>query len=175
MGVDKATLKYHGAPQVDHVADQLKTCCSEVFVSTYSGSKLMTTFAVLVDQFDFKSPINGILSALQFNPNVAWLAVAVDMPNVDMDVFKHLIQQRDKLKLATCFYNRIERFPEPLLTIWEPAALKPLQAFVAGGQLSPKEFLRNHDVKLIEPADHLHLLNINSPEELERYRRLNTS
>jgi molybdopterin-guanine dinucleotide biosynthesis protein A len=171
MGVDKATLQYHGTPQVDYVPEQLKTCCNQVFISTYPGSNLTTTFPLLLDRFEFKSPLNGILSALHFNPDVAWLAVAIDMPNVNTVVLKDLIQRRDRSKLATCFYNPIERFPEPLLTIWEPAAFKPLMAFIGTGQISPKEFLGNHDVNLIEPDNHIHLLNINSPEELERYRR----
>jgi molybdopterin-guanine dinucleotide biosynthesis protein A len=171
MGVDKSTVQYHGAPQVDYLAEQLKTSCNAVFVSTYLGSKLRTSFPLLPDRFDFKSPLNGILSALHFNPGVAWLAVAVDMPNVNTIVLKDLIRQRDKSKLATCFYNHIKHFPEPLLTIWEPAAFKPLMAFVGAGQISPKEFLAKHDVKLVESDGHVHFMNINTPEELERYRR----
>ena len=77
----------------------------------------------------------------------AWLTVAVDMPFVDELALERLVAGRDKTKMATCYYNRETRQPEPLLTLWESIAYNPLLSFAENGNISPREFLKTHPVK----------------------------
>jgi molybdopterin-guanine dinucleotide biosynthesis protein A len=166
MGRDKGLVHYHGKEQREHLFDLLQVHCSKVFTSSYPGQNIPEELNPLVDAYELRSPINGILSAFKKFPDVAWLVVAVDMPNVDQSVLKLLTDNRDQNKIATCFYNPEEKLPEPLLTLWEPSALPLLLKFVEKGKISPRDFLNQHDVKLIQPPDVSIFRNINSPDEL---------
>lgn len=166
MGIDKSTLDYHGQPQLNFMVELLSKFCDTVLVSTGKGQGLNS----LSDRFEIAGPMNGILSALTVHPKNAWLVVAVDMPNVNVDAIKSLIAHRDPSKLATCFFNSAENFPEPLLTIWEPTAAQPLMKFVEAGKISPRGFLQANDVKLVQASDPSILLNINSPDEYKKFK-----
>jgi molybdopterin-guanine dinucleotide biosynthesis protein A len=171
MGVDKSTIRYHGQTQLHYLHGELCKVCNDVYISIGRDQIIEQGLTALPDQHDIQGPINGILTALNFRPDRAWLCVAIDMPNVNESVLKTLISQRDPGKVATCFYNASENFPEPLLTIWEPKAHLFMQAFITTGNKSPKLFLQKNDVKIIEPSDPTIFLNINYPDEHEKFNR----
>lgn len=166
MGKDKSMLEFHGKPQREYLFEQLSEHCAKVFTSCRAGQGVSDQLNPLVDDFDLHSPMNGILSALKRFNNVAWLSVAVDMPHVDSEVLKFLIDKRNTQKVATCFYNAQEKFPEPLLTIWEPAAYPLLLQFVNKGKASPREFLESHSIQLVNAPDNIIFTNINYPDQL---------
>ncbi|HEY0770437.1 MAG TPA: NTP transferase domain-containing protein [Sphingobacteriaceae bacterium] len=171
MGTDKSTLNFHGQPQLDHMIGLLTQVCKSVFVSARKEQALRSDVNYLLDQFDIQGPMNGIRTALESNPQVAWLIVAVDMPNVGHPALRELIVNRDPSKLATCFFNEHKKWPEPLLALWEPAARMPIQRFVRDGKNSPRDFLSSHHVNMIQPVDPSILLNVNSPEDLLNFRK----
>lgn len=165
MGRDKALLEFHGVPQREYLRRILARCCDEVFLSCRPDQAVDAGWNVVVDVFDFRSPLNGIMSALQQYPDRSWLAVAVDMPRVDDAILLQLVEARDPEKIATCFYNPVRKMPEPLLTIWEPAALAVLQRYVAGGTTGPQHVLNNEVIQAIQPLDADIFLNVNYPTD----------
>lgn len=166
MSMDKGVLAYHGKPQREYLFELLSKYCDKVFTSCRAEQQVLAGLNPLVDEFDLQGPMNGILSAFKKSNNVAWLVIAVDMPNVNGEVLELLISKRDTQKVATCFYNAEEEFPEPLLTLWEPTAYPLLLEFVEKGNLSPRDFLKNHPVQLVSPPDKGIFKNINSPDQL---------
>jgi molybdopterin-guanine dinucleotide biosynthesis protein A len=116
------------------------------------------------------SPLNGILSAFRKAPDSAWLSVPVDMPHVDANVLKYLIDHRDPSKLATCFVDSDGRDPEPLLTLWEPRAAESLLLHYQSGNVSARNFLRKHDINMIKAPSEKIYENVNTREDLFRFR-----
>jgi molybdenum cofactor guanylyltransferase len=161
MGRDKSGIVVHGKPQREYLLDELNAVCKRSFISSKHDAP-----GVIVDSFNIDSPLNGIISAFHYAPGVAWLAVAVDMPYVDRKVLSMLIDARNPGKLATCFYNKETNLPEPLLTIWEPASLEPLRKFAEAGRISPRDFLSQHSVHLLEPPDPKVFYNMNTPGDI---------
>ena len=96
----------------------------------------------LPDQFDFESPLNGILTAFAHDSIAAWLTVPVDMPLIDVEIIAYLLKKRDTNKVATCFFDSDGKNPEPLITIWEPRAYPLLLSFQKSGKISPRDFLK---------------------------------
>ncbi|MFZ2905726.1 MAG: molybdenum cofactor guanylyltransferase [Cyclobacteriaceae bacterium] len=168
MGHDKNVISYHGKPQREYLADLLKPFCSEVYWSVPKGTKATNT--LIPDHFDLASPLNGILSAFHFDPQAAWLTVPVDMPNIDTKIIQYLIKHRDMHCDATCFLDSEGENPEPLFTIWEAKAKPVLFDFFNSGNKSPRQFLTDHDVRMLRAPKTI-LININSPEELAEYLR----
>jgi molybdopterin-guanine dinucleotide biosynthesis protein A len=170
MGSDKALIAYRAKSQREVLFDTLARNCEKVFTSSNTDQDVPPALNPIVDQYDIKGPMNGILSAFKKFSDKAWLIVAVDMPCVDDNVLGQLILARNASMVATCFYNEEQKFPEPLLTLWEPLAFPLLLKWVQDGHVSPKHFLANHDVQLVKPHDQKIFLNVNSPDDIDRYR-----
>jgi molybdopterin-guanine dinucleotide biosynthesis protein A len=167
MGKDKGLLTYHHKPQREYLFELLSKYCEVVFTSCRSDQKMPDTLNPVVDHYAFESPLNGIMSAFGKYPDKAWLIVAVDMPYVNENALGFLIKHRDPQKVATCFYNAEAKLPEPLLTLWEPLAYPLLLKFLEEGKISPRDFLKRNDVKMIDPPEEGTLMNVNSPEDLQ--------
>jgi len=168
MNKDKALLDYHGKPQQEHAFELLETVCDNVFVSSRDEEQSNEVgYASISDKFIGLGPYGGILSAFMYEPNVAWLVVAVDLPFLDKATIANLVSSRNSSKLATCFIDPKNEFPEPLITIWEPKAYPQMLNFLSKGYSCPRKVLINSEVEVITERDAHALTNVNTPEELD--------
>ena len=103
-----------------------------------------------------------VKTAEQF-PDSAWLITACDLPLLTTETITELLSQRDPSKIATAFRLAQNDYPEPLMTIWEPAAAK-LRQFLTKGNKRLIDFLKQSEVKIIRPSDPGALFNMNDPE-----------
>lgn len=170
MQKDKGLLRYHGLDQRTHVHQLLRKYCAEVFVSCNATqvAEVANKLPYLEDCFLNLGPKGGILTALQYNPNAAWLAVACDLPFLSADTLAYLVQHRDPTKMATAFYDSEGKFAEPLLTIWEPRSYPQLLQFLSLGYSCPRKALINSDVKLLNIPNAAELRNVNDPVAYEQ-------
>lgn len=169
MGHNKSLIRYHNKPQREYLFDLLNKFCVKVFTSCRTSDEIPPHLQPLPDCFDIESPLNGILSAFEMQKDVAWLSIAVDMPLVDDKTIEYLISHRNTAHMATCFFDSEGKNPEPLLTIWEPAAAKPLRNFFKTGNVSPRAFLQQSPVNIIKAMNANVLTNINSTDELNAF------
>ncbi len=168
MGRDKSLLNYHGKAQKDYIFDILSQYCDKSFFSVQNSDYQENT---IKDTFLNLGVLGGILSAFRFNPRVAWLAVAVDMPDVHEAVISELVRCRNPKKMATAFHNPETNFPDPLVTIYEPKAYQRLLAFLGMGYSCPRKTLIHSECEIILPKNPDILLNINTLEEFEAYQK----
>lgn len=162
MGADKSVMVYHGVPQRVYLFNLLGRYCNEVFTSCRRDQQVPSHLNPLYDSLGVAGPMNGILSAFQYK-NCPWLVVAVDMPFISPDATEVLLNGRDRTRLATCFMNPQSGQPEPLFTVWERESFPFLANFAESGKISPRDFLKTHPVKMIDPPDGKILTNVNYP------------
>ncbi len=167
MGTDKSLLNYHGLSQRDYLFQLLNKFCPSVYFSSrqeqaISENAIIDTLAI--------SPISGILSAFEYNPQTPWLVLACDMPLVNEEALQLLIKHRNPEKTATAFYNPEINAPEPLITIYEPTAYPLLIKYMEAGNKSPKIFLQNNDVQLIDVEEKGFLMNVNTRTAFDDYQ-----
>jgi molybdopterin-guanine dinucleotide biosynthesis protein A len=167
MGRDKGSIHYHGVSQRVFAARLLSEWCQEVFVSCRNeqAPMLEPELRPLVDTFENLGPIGGILTALHFKPDAAWLVVACDLPFLSRDALRALVEARNTSKVATAYQNPDNQMPEPLIAIYEPQSNLGLLDSVKNGQNCPRKFLLNSDCNLIMPETPDVIANINTPEE----------
>ena len=110
-------------------------------------------------------PFGGICSAFQKDPNSAWFVLATDLPFVNDELIKWLLQKRNPSKVATAIKGKNKEFMEPLITIYEPKAYPILLQYLSQGYSCPLKMLINNDVEIVEVDDDL-IRNINTPEDL---------
>jgi molybdopterin-guanine dinucleotide biosynthesis protein A len=170
MGRDKGLLQYHGVAQREYLFSMLGKFCSAVFTSCKDLNSVPANLNPIADKFPFEGPLNGILTAFFHDANAAWITVPVDMPLINEKVIGYLLKNRDPRKIATSFFDSEGKNPEPLVTVWEKHAYHPLLAFYKEGNKSPREFLKRERSNVIEIPDAKALLNINTLEELEKFK-----
>jgi molybdopterin-guanine dinucleotide biosynthesis protein A len=169
MQRDKATLSYHGKPQVQWAYELLSEFCAATFVSVRPDQRDEPTRAGLPQIVDLRpgiGPVAGISAALMQHPKAAWLVVACDLPFLTAATLEHLIAHRDPQRIATAYRSAHDGLPEPLCAIWEPAAREPLLAYVDAGKQCPRKFLINANTQLLDLPNATALDNVNTPQEL---------
>jgi molybdopterin-guanine dinucleotide biosynthesis protein A len=167
MGQDKGSMNWHGVKQREYIADLLSNFCSETFISCRDEQQITdTTYPLLLDAYTGIGSYGAILSAFQKNSNAAWLVVACDLPLIDEATLEYLISNRNKNAIATTFESPHDGLPEPLITIWEPAAYTHLLELLDEGYTCPRKALMRHtDVSILKaPAPNV-LMNANTPED----------
>ncbi|MCX2679938.1 NTP transferase domain-containing protein [Galbibacter sp. EGI 63066] len=168
MGSDKSLIAYHGIPQRIHLCQLLEKACDKVFMSIRKDQKgeFSDTSNFIVDQDIHKGPYNGLLSAHEYDKNVAWLVLACDLPLIDEEAIQALVKKRDRQRYATAYALLSRKLPEPLCAIWESKALAESKCRLAEGKgFGPRKFLLDHGVKMIYPKRSSVLMNANSAEE----------
>ncbi len=172
MGHDKTVISYHGKPQREHLLSLLEPCCESVQLSCrHDQQEALKAYPILPDKMIGLGPFGAILTAFQQDPQAAWLVVASDLPHLNTRAINYLLENRDPSKLATAFHNSVTGFPDPLFTIWEPKSYPTLLQFLSWGYSCPRKVLINSNINEIHPQDNQLLLNVNTPEELDQYKR----
>lgn len=174
MGKDKGLINYHGTPQREHLYHLLENFTENTFVSCRPDqvNEIDDKFQTLPDSISGLGPFGAILSAFREYPNHAWLVVACDLPLLNENTIMELINGRNPSKIATTFYNVETKFPDPLITIWEPKAYPSLLHFLSLGYSCPRKVLINSNTEVLKASDDTVLLNANSPEDIEKVKQL---
>ena len=174
MGQDKGMIDYHGIPQREYVYKLLEKFTEQTFMSCRPDqvNEFDDKFNVIPDSISDLGPFGAILSAFREYPNHAWIVIACDIPLIDKKVITELIHGRNESKIATAFYNEETKFPDPLITIWEPKAYPQLLHFLSLGYSCPRKALINSNSEILHPSDPHFLLNANNPNDYEKVMQL---
>lgn len=176
MGRDKGAIVWHGTEQRVHAADLLSRFCEKVYLSCRPGQEeeFGGSYPLLVDGVEGSGPIVALLTAFEHRADVAWLVLACDLPLITEPTLAFLSRNRDESLLATTFKSPFDGLPEPLVTIWEPAAAPILRQHLADGYKCPrKALIRNeHLIKVLSPPSPDDLLNTNTPDDAEQVLRI---
>lgn len=169
MGHDKALLQHGGQSQLAYVVSVLEDCVDRVFVSTrkdQNGDAERSRYEQVVDRYDDLGPVAGILSALEQQPSVDWLIVACDLPNIDVETIRHLLQERRGERPFTAYVSSHDGLPEPLCAIYGSACIEIVRSFVKDGINCPRKILIRSDTQLLQQLNPTSLDNINTPDDL---------
>jgi molybdopterin-guanine dinucleotide biosynthesis protein A len=169
MGRDKALLDRDGVSQLAHIVALLESHVERVFVSTRRDQQdepERQRYAQIVDRYEDLGPLAGILSALQAYPEVDWLVVACDLPNIGDETLTHLLERRSAEHPFTAYISSHDGLPEPLCAIWRSGTADIIRTFVEAGRTCPRKILIRSDTHLIDQADPSSLDNINTPDDL---------
>jgi molybdopterin-guanine dinucleotide biosynthesis protein A len=170
MGRDKALLDHDGQSQLAFVIDLLGAVVDKVFVSTRSdqaADEERGRYEQIVDRFENLGPVAGIMSALEEHPNVDWLVVACDLPNIDEQTIRYLLDRRSDTQPFTAFTSSHDGLPEPLCAVYRKGCKDIVQTFVDDGMICPRKILIRSDTCLLEQPNSAALDNVNTPDDLQ--------
>jgi len=173
MGTDKGKMIWNGKEQRYRMADLLKNLCEEVFISCRKDQEEEIKdnfYKTLPDNYLDLGPFGALLSAFEKNHDVAWLVIACDLPLMDKNTLKFLIDHRRVSAVATSYASPIDLLPEPLVAIWEPAAYALLRSFLREDQISLRKVLAKCDVEILQSPNAESLINVNSVQDLDNLK-----
>jgi molybdopterin-guanine dinucleotide biosynthesis protein A len=169
MGSDKALLMRDGETQLARAVALLERHVERVFVSTRADQTEedeRKKFAQIVDRYEGMGPIAGVLSAMDEHPDVAWLVIACDLPNIDDETISNLLDGQKVERPFTAFTSSYDGLPEPLCAVYGVGARKLVDELLEEGIKCPRKILIRSDTELLEQPHPQALDNVNTPEDL---------
>ena len=171
MGRDKALIEFQGKPLIAHVIDTLRELTNDVVVVS-NRSEVYSPFGVRVtpDYDPPCGPLGGIAAGLQAAQHDLAVAVACDMPFLNVRLLRYLLD-------AAVDYDAVvpqlgDEF-EPLHAVYRQTCYHPIVQRIETGQRRVISFFA--DVRLrpvpepewraIDP-DGRSLINLNTPDDL---------
>ncbi len=171
MGRDKALLERDGQSQLAWMNALLARHVDRVFISTrneQAEDAERARFERIVDRDGLEGPAAGILSAIGEHPDVDWVVVACDLPNIDDDTLAFLLENRATGQPFTAYTSSHDGLPEPLCAIYHQGCGDIVQSFVDEGINCPRKILIRSDTRLLEQPNPASLDNVNTPDDLEQ-------
>ncbi len=172
MGVDKSALDFYGKPQVQFCWELLQGILERVWVSTRKGApgeKIFEGLPRIEDAYEDIGPMSGVVSAMEQEPEAAWFVLACDLPFINEQAVRELIDGRDPARVATAFMAS-DGFFEPLCAVYEPHIAPLLKERLEARRYSLRDVLNDADVRMVCPPEDRILTNVNTPQELEEAR-----
>jgi molybdopterin-guanine dinucleotide biosynthesis protein A len=167
MGTDKALINHPaGVPLALHVAEQVARVCATVSLvgdpARYGGLGL----SVVPDDFADIGPLAGIEAALRAT-TAAWnLIVACDMPALEWAIFESLFEAGGDCALPQYADGRVE----PLCAVYHRRCGPTIRAAIGNGVRRVTDGVRSLDRRYVRVLNGASFANLNTPEELQRYR-----
>ena len=169
MGRDKALLERDGQSQLAYIATLLEEHVERVFVSTREDQQEEAErrqYDLVVDHYHDMGPLAGILSAMEDYPEVDWLVVACDLPNISGATLRELLDKRSSQHPFTAYTSSHDGLPEPLCAFYPASSLTLIRQFADEGIHCPRKILIRSDTHLLEQSDPASLDNVNTPHDL---------
>ena len=169
MGRDKALLQRGGQSQLAFAMSVVTQCVDRVFVSTrvdQTNDAERAQFDQIVDRYDDMGPVAGILTALEDYPEVDWLVVACDLPNISVETMQLLLRNREGEQAFIAYRSSHDDLPEPLCAVYRSGCTDIVRQFVNDGIHCPRKILIRSDTLLLEQMDPKSLDNVNTPDDL---------
>jgi molybdenum cofactor guanylyltransferase len=114
-----------------------------------------------------QGPLVGMVAGMRLHPDSDWLVVACDLPRLDVLTLRHLAGSKLAGEIFLAYRSEFDGMPEPLCTLYSPAALPVLEQALAADFQSPRKILLRGDCRLLEPVTPHALDNANTPAEWE--------
>jgi molybdopterin-guanine dinucleotide biosynthesis protein A len=154
----------------------MKTSCKDVFLScnTEQIKGIDEAYKILEDdpQYLEMGPLTALLSAHKNHPDASLLLLGCDYPLINSEHLLLLQKNRSINMEAVCFVNASDRFPEPLLAIYENKFLKKIAQNYQLYNASLRQMLSKAKIKSIA-EDSLQLMSVDTPEDFfEMKKRL---
>jgi len=177
MGRDKLVLEVGGAPLLRRVGDALSARCAEIIVVGRSGDAArLEGVRRISDERRGLGPLAGMEAGLAAARNRLVFVAAGDMPFLSVDLIAYLLERLEARGVAAVV-PRHGGMAHPLCAAYDREVLPHVESALDRGVRSVRELLKNMDsVEYVERElrrfgdPNLYLMNVNSPEDLERAR-----
>ncbi len=166
MGQDKAVLAVLGVPLAAHVASVVRSAGAEPVVAIGGDRARLAEIGLetVDDRWPGEGPLGGLLTALRWSPAPRLMAVACDLPWLDVTTIELLTgADSGDSDVVMAFTDRLE----PLCAVWDvERSAPPLQAAFDSGERSIRRAIRGLPVRRVELVESGPLRDVDEPGDL---------
>ncbi len=169
----KSLVPFHNKPILEYQTEVLKSLFSEIMLIANDPDQFSDYRELLIytDIIPGKGPLSGIHTALKKSGHDQVFIVAGDMPFINGNTITSQIRAAGKEKYEAII-PRVNKNIEPLHGVYHTSGLDKLEALLQPGKPpSVKKFLETINTFYWETDDETPFININTPEELQRYEK----
>jgi molybdopterin-guanine dinucleotide biosynthesis protein A len=177
LGRDKAVEPLGGEPLISRVIGRLSQVTDQTVVVVNSPERagalpLNGTVRTAVDIYPDGGSLGGIFTGLSAADAEWGLAVACDMPFLNVGLLAHMLSLRDNNDVVVPV---LEARPEPTHALYSRACMPQMERRLRANELKIAGFFDDVRVRYLEQAavekldpDHLSFFNINTQQDLDR-------
>jgi len=175
MGRAKHLLKKNGRTWLENTVELLQQVTEKVVIAGQGRIPgQLSAYPCLADIPVVTGPLSGMLAAMRWSPDVSWLVIACDMPDITLEAVNWLL-----IKRRPGIWGILPRLPgskhvEPLFAYYDRRATGILERMVVDRDYSPRNIAAHS--KIVTPTIPSHLCgawrNVNSKIELDRSNKL---
>jgi len=179
LGRDKAIELFGDKPLIQHVIDSVSQVDDDIVVVAAPKSQLPRLdphVRIVHDCYSLGSALVGILTGLKASRSQYSLAVACDMPFLNIDLIRYLMSVSRGFDAVI---PRIGKMIEPLHAVYSRNCIDAIQAQIESGNLKISAVLDKANVRYVERDEierydpqHLSFMNINSEEDLKKAKAM---
>lgn len=169
MGRPKHLIVNDGLTWLETTIEKLRKKVKNVVISGKGDiPPSLKDIPVIPDDPGMKGPMAGVLSVMRWNPEVSWLVVGCDQPEINVEAIEWLLALRKPEIKAVLPVLREGGQVEPLLAYYDASCRAYLEEIVERRSFRIWEMKDRPGVLTPTPPAHLHRswLNINTPDEL---------
>ena len=169
MQSDKAVLDFGYGPAVLHLLRQLEPHCSRLLV--VSSRHHCDSFPLATVVPDFVSdcgPLMGIASGLSATDTELNFVIGCDIPDVNINAFHLLCAAMEDADAAVLSVR--ENTVEPLYAVYRKSLYAKAMTLLESGMRRADSLLSVCKYKIVECTDTGWYANVNTPEDLAKYR-----
>jgi len=181
LGKNKALERIGGRALIERVIDSLVPLTTEVLVVVarpkQTAALLLPSWVrVVTDRYPGRGSLGGIFTGLEASAEPWSLVVACDMPFLNLDLLRHLIEESTNVDaVVPC----LKGHPEPLHALYSKACLAPMERMLRADHLKIAPLFETVRVRYVDEGTidridprHLSFFNINTQADLEEAQRL---
>lgn len=168
LGQDKALLRLDGETLLARAVRTLSGVCDEVLVvGPHARADVVPDVRVVPDERPGVGPLGGIAAALRSMGGDRLLAVATDMPLLNVELLRHLIALSDGYDVTI---PRVEGRTQQLHAVYARACLPVIDDQLARDDFKIDRFFARVRVRIVEEDDVRRI-----DPDLRSFRNVNTA
>lgn len=180
MGKNKAFIEIEGLPMIERILNLFKKIFNEILVITNDKNQFvhLDNVKIFNDLIPYKGALGGLYTGLFYSSYEYSFCVGCDMPFLNESLIKFLIK---KINGEDIIVPKTEKGLEPLHAIYSKRCLSIIKNMIDSGKSRIIDIYPLLKIKIIEEREFIDLdpekksfLNINTPEELEQIKRMNS-
>ena len=178
MGSNKALLDFGGKPLIALLVDRIRPLTDQILISSNDTSCYkFLNIPVIPDHYQGHGPLAGLHAAMLWIDCTLYIAIACDLPNLQAPLLHKLISLAEGYDAA--IPRTSDGLAHPLCAVYSRTCLPALEDSLLKGTNRVLTVLESAlSIRWVEPNEgqfkDTDLANINTPEDLQKLKRLAT-
>lgn len=176
MGFDKQFLQIDQRRLMDSLITKLKTEFNEIIIVTNKPEYYIgLSHKIITDKIVGRGPLSGIHAGLLEASSKYSFVVACDMPNINMDYVKYMMESMNDSSLDGCVTRFMDNI-EPFMSFYSKNLIDKIENSLKENRRSIRSVFKDSNIKYIDESKARKFspnwdmfLNLNSKEDLSRY------